>query len=49
MAPSILTFALAELNTLKYVGILSRGGVLSKEFVIHFLGPWKPRDLDKVW
>ena len=34
MAPSILTFALAELNTLKYVGILSRGGVLSKGFVI---------------
>ena len=34
MAPSILTFALAELNTLQYVGIFSRGGVLSKGFVI---------------
>ena len=34
LTPSSLTFALAELNTLKYMGILSRGGVLSRGFVI---------------
>ena len=35
MAPSILTFALAELNTLKYMGILSRGFVIEEDNILN--------------
>ena len=35
MAPSILTFAPAKLNTLKYVGVLSKGFVIEEDNILN--------------